>query len=244
MRCRFACGILISFALGAAGLPSFDVASIRPGSHPVTKEGYGISGTKRSDPTHFRAVNCDLSELIEEAYGVRNDRISGPDDVHSHDITFDIAATMPAETSDAQVKLMLQHLLAERFGVVLHSVTKPTIGYALAVDRGGPRLKASALEHSPGVTSYGGSGVHLTSPAVRMGSLASALSRDLGVPVADQTGIDGLYILDIQFSKFGTDSDLPTVFEAVKSLGLRLEKAQIPVETIVVDHANFKPAEN
>src|SRR6185312_17166818 len=180
MRFRFACGILIGFTLGAAGLPSFDVASVRPGSHPVTKEGYAISGTRRSDPTHFRAVNCDLSELIEEAYGVRGDRISGAGDVHSHDTTFDIEATMPAETTDAQVKLMLQHLLAERFSVVLHSVTKPTTGYALAVDRGGPKLKASALEHSPGVTSRGGSGVHLISPAVRMGSLASALSRDLG----------------------------------------------------------------
>ncbi|HEY4087467.1 MAG TPA: TIGR03435 family protein [Bryobacteraceae bacterium] len=245
MRNRFACGILIGFALSGAELPSFDVASIRPGSHPVTKEGYSVSGAKRSDPTRFRATNCDLSELIEEAYGVRSDRISGPDDVHSHEVTFDIDATMPAETTDAQVKLMLQHLLAERFGVVLHSVTKPTAGYALAVDRGGPKLQASPLERSPGVTSAGGSASErMTSPAVRMNSLASALSRNLGVPVVDQTHIDGLYVLDIRFSKFGIDSELPTVFDALKALGLRLDKAEIPVESIVMDHANFKPSEN
>jgi uncharacterized protein (TIGR03435 family) len=120
-------------------------------------------------------------------------------------------------------------------------VTKPTSGFLLVTDRGGPKLKPSALEHSPGVTSTGG---HLTSSAVRMGSLASALSRDLGVPVVDQTHIDGLYVLDIRFSKLGVDSEMPTVFEAVKGLGLRLDKAQIPVESIIVDHANFKPTEN
>jgi uncharacterized protein (TIGR03435 family) len=140
---------------------------------------------------------------------------------------------------------MLRRLLGERFGVVLHPVTKPTSGYALGVDRGEPKLQASSLEHSEGVTSVGGSAsVRLTSPAVRMSSLASALSRDLGVPVVDQTHVDGVYVLDIQFSKFGTDSDLPTAFEAVKGLGLRLDTAQIPVETIVVDHATFKPGEN
>ncbi|HVV46546.1 MAG TPA: TIGR03435 family protein [Bryobacteraceae bacterium] len=244
MRRSFACGILMSFALWGADLPSFDVASVRPGSHPVTKEGYSFSSARRSDPTRFRALNCDLSELIEEAYGVRADRISGPDDVHSHAVTFDIDGTMPAETTDAQMKLMLRHLLAERFRVALHSVTTPKSGYSLVLDRGGPKLKPSALEHSPGVTSYGGSGVHLISPAVRMDSLANALSRDLGVPVIDQTHIDGLYVLDIQFSKFGTDSNLPTVFEAVKSLGLRLDKAEIPIESIIVDHANFKPTAN
>jgi uncharacterized protein (TIGR03435 family) len=84
---------------------------------------------------------------------------------------------------------MLQLLLGERFDVVLHSVTKPTTGYALAVDRGGPKLQASSLEHSAGVTSAGGS--------------ASALSRDFGVPVVDQTHVDGVYALDIRFSKLG-----------------------------------------
>jgi uncharacterized protein (TIGR03435 family) len=76
-------------------------------------------------------LNCDLSELIEEAYGVRTDRIS------RRDVTFDIEAVMPARTTDAQMKLMLRHLLGERFGVALHSVTKPAGGYFLVAYRGG-----------------------------------------------------------------------------------------------------------
>ncbi|HVW09326.1 MAG TPA: TIGR03435 family protein [Bryobacteraceae bacterium] len=246
MRFRLLCGFLTGVALFGADLPSFDVASIRPGSHPVTKEGYSISGTKRSDATHFRAVNCDLGELIEEAYGVRADRISGPGDVHSHDVTFDINATMPAETTDAQVKLMLQHLLAERFGVVLHIVAKPTSGYSLVVDRGGPHLKTSELPNRKAITAYGGSTtLRLVSPAGSMANLADAISRNIQTPVVDHTHLDELYDINFQFSRPGpVDGDAPTVFEAVKPLGLRLDKAQIPVESVVVDHANFKPVEN
>src|SRR5690348_2707561 len=130
MRRSFACGILLGIALWGADLPSFDVASVRPGSHP-TINGLTLSSHQRTDATHFRAINCDLSELIEWAYDIRTDRVSGPGDVHSHELTFDVNATMPAATSDAQVRLMLQRLLAERFALRLHSVMKPMNGYAL-----------------------------------------------------------------------------------------------------------------
>lgn len=77
MRRSFACGILLGIALWGADLPSFDVASVRPGSHP-TINGLTFSSHQRTDATHFRAINCDLSELIEWAYDIRTDRVSGP----------------------------------------------------------------------------------------------------------------------------------------------------------------------
>jgi uncharacterized protein (TIGR03435 family) len=153
---------------------------------------------------------------------------------------------MPAEATDAQVKLMLQRLLAERFGAVLHSVTRTTGGYLLVVDDGGPKLKPSELPNYKGITAYGGSSsVRLISPAARMRALANSISTSIEAPVEDQTHLDGLYDIDFAFSRIGpVDSDTPTVFEALKQLGLRLNKAQIPIETIVVDRANFKPTEN
>lgn len=243
---RIACGILIGFALAAADLPSFEVASIRPGSHPVNKDGLGISGADRVDATHFRAVNADLAELIEWAYEVRADRISGPADIHSKILTYDIDATIPEQADKAQARLMLRHLLAERFGVVLHSVTKPTTGYLLVVDREGPKLKTAELPNARAIVAYGGStSIRLVSPAGTMGSLAGSISRNTEMPVVDRTHLDGRYGIDLQFSRIGpVDSDAPTVFRAVKRLGLRLDKAQLPIESIVVDHANFKPTEN
>lgn len=64
------------------------------------------------------------------------------------------------------------------------------------------------------------------------------------MPVADQTRVEGLHVLDVWFSKPGVDSEYLTVFDAMKSLGLRPEKGQIPDESIVVDHANFTPTGN
>src|SRR6185312_4006675 len=152
-----ALGILIGFVLCGAQLPSFKTASVNLVSHPSPNEGH--SDVTLADARRFRAVNANLGELIEWAYEVRADRISGPDDLHSKIFTYDIEATVPAQTDKAQVRLMLRRLLADRFGVTLHSVTKPTKGYALVVGRDGSKLKSSALEHSPGVMSLGGSGV-------------------------------------------------------------------------------------
>jgi uncharacterized protein (TIGR03435 family) len=71
------------------------------------------------------------------------------------------------------------------------------------------------------------------------------LSLILETPVDDRTRLDGLYEIQTAFSKPGpNDTDAPTVFEAMKRLGLRLEKAKVPVEAIVVDHVNFNPTAN
>ncbi|HVY93118.1 MAG TPA: TIGR03435 family protein [Bryobacteraceae bacterium] len=245
MRFRLVCGFLIGLALFGADLPSFDAASVRPGSHLLIKR-IGFSSHKREDATHFRAINCDLSELIEWAYQIRTDRISGPGELHSHEATFDINATMPAATTDAQVRMMLQRLLAERFAVRLHSVMKQMSGYVLVVDKGGPKLKASERPAGYGFSSHGGAGsVTASSPDATMSQLATLISTSIERPVCDQTGLDGVFDIQTEFSKLApVESDAPTVFDAMKSLGLRLEKAQIPVESIVVDHANFKPSEN
>ena len=245
MWLRFVWGILIGFTLCAADLPSFDVASVRPGAHPMIN-GMTLSSHQRTDATHFRAVNCDLSELIEWAYEIRTDRVSGPDAVHSHETTFDINATMPAAASDAQARLMLQRLLAQRFALRLHSVMKPVNGYVLVVDRDGPKLRISKLPAGYGFSSHGGAGsVTAKSPDATMSQLATLISQSIDAPVRNDTGLDGVFDIQTEFSRLGpVETDAPTVFEAMKRLGLRLDKAEIPIETIVVDHANFKPGDN
>lgn len=248
MRRKFVFGVLLwaSFSLAALSqqLPSFETAAVHLVSHPSPNENH--SDVNLTDPRRFRAVNADMAELIEWAYEVRADRISGPPDLNSKILTFDIDATVPEQADKAQARLMLRQLLGERFGAVLHSLIKPTSGYLLVVDNGGPKLKPSELPHYAGIMAAGGSSaIRLTSPAVRMGSLSATISKNIEAPVVDQTHLDGLYDIDFSFSRMGpVDSDAPTVFDAVKKLGLRLDKAQISIESIVVDRVNFKPAAN
>jgi uncharacterized protein (TIGR03435 family) len=232
-------GLLFGGALAAAGIPSFDIASVRPGSHSLSK-------VDRVDLTRFRAVSATLAELIEYAWRVRQDRISGPDGLKSNEYTFDIDATLPAAATDEQSRLMLRHLLADRFSLTLHTVITPRSGYALVVDKLGPHLKASSLPAAAQIRMSGDAAdAKLRAPAVQMSQFAELLSLTLDTPVEDRTHLEGLFDIEIEFSRFGpNETEAPTVFDALKKLGLRFEKAKIPVETIVVDHANFKPSEN
>lgn len=141
---------------------------------------------------------------------------------------------------------MLQRLLAERFALRLHSVMKLMNGYALVVEKGGPKLRTSKLPAGYGFSSHGGDGsVTAKSPDATMSQLATLISKSIDAPVRNETGLDGVFDIQTEFSRLGpVASDAPTVFEAMRRMGLRLDKAEIPVETIVVEHANFRPTEN
>ena len=84
----------------------------------------------------------------------------------------------------------------------------------------------------------------------------------LSLPVVDMTGLKGRYDFTIYFApenpSFGRGArggidpspsaaepvDVPTIFQAVDGLGLRLERKKIPVETLFVDEFQRVPTEN
>ena len=82
-----------------------------------------------------------------------------------------------------------------------------------------------------------------------MAQLAARLSRSIGVHVVDNTGLPGLFDLKLewtvedQFVGRGATAS-PTIFPAIQEqLGLRLESARGPVETLVIDRVE-RPTEN
>jgi uncharacterized protein (TIGR03435 family) len=83
-----------------------------------------------------------MKGILVRAYGVPPEQIRGPSWLDS--VTgpfFDIAATMPVETTKEQFQLMLQDLLALRFHLALHHETAEFPGYDLVVAAGGPKFK-------------------------------------------------------------------------------------------------------
>jgi len=84
----------------------------------------------------------DLKSLITLAYDLRGEQVTGPDWMSA--TRFDIIAKIPAGVPRAEVPQMLQSLLATRFGLATHrsSVERPV--FALVVNKGGPKLKASS----------------------------------------------------------------------------------------------------
>ena len=90
--------------------------------------------------------DATLLGLIQAAYGVTEDMVSGGPSWLKSDL-FDVVAKVPEGTTPANLKLMLQSLLADRFALVVQTESRPTPRYVLAVGKGGSKLKRAA---SPG----------------------------------------------------------------------------------------------
>ena len=157
---------------------------------------------------------------------------------------------------------LLKNLLADRFKLKVHFVTKGSPMYDMVVAKGGPKFKIPAptkesaeagknpeaakprsVEASPDV---------FKGRRVSMDMLASHLSSTLHSTVADKTGLTGLYNVDLKWSPedagpSNEDADAessPSIFTALQEqLGLKLIPTKGPNETLVIDHVE-KPSEN
>jgi uncharacterized protein (TIGR03435 family) len=73
---------------------------------------------------------------------------------------------------------------------------------------------------------------------------ALALRRQVGRPVADKTGLTGVFDFDLTWSSDqAPESAGPSIFTALQELGLRLVSTKGAAETIVVDRVE-KASEN
>ena len=77
---------------------------------------------------------------MAKAYGVKAYQVFGPPAIDSE--KFDIVAKIPPGTTEAQYAAMLQSLLAERFGLVVHREMRELPLYELVVAKGGLKMKA------------------------------------------------------------------------------------------------------
>src|SRR5215831_17281272 len=121
---------LSSLLLGALGMcaqpgsqPEFEVATVKA-SPPPPGDRININlGTVRNGRVTF--TNASLSDCLKFAYGIVSDeQISGPDWTKSKTVRFDIVAQAPPSTTQEQLQLMLQALLADRLKLALHHEQK------------------------------------------------------------------------------------------------------------------------
>jgi uncharacterized protein (TIGR03435 family) len=138
----------LAFGQAADKSLTFDAASVKP-STPPTPNGRGMirfegpsGGPGSKDPGRIRYPFMSLKDLITRAYDVKPFQVTGP--VWLDTERFDITATMPAETTKEQFRVMLQNLLAERFKLTVHHETKELPMYSLVVLKGGPKMTESA----------------------------------------------------------------------------------------------------
>jgi uncharacterized protein (TIGR03435 family) len=225
-----------------AALPEFEVASVKFTAHGRNAEGWSFSDLKIASPGRLVGTNASLDECIRWAYDVREYQVSGPDWIRSDAASYDIEAKAPPDTTERQMRLMLQALLQERFKLALHRETKELPVYLLTVGKNGPRLEAASSEARGGLTSRGSSaGVRVSGDGATMEDLANRLSRDLDRPVLERTGIQGRFRITLEWAR---EADGPSVFAALQDVGLKLEPTKAPMEILIIDHAERNPAAN
>jgi uncharacterized protein (TIGR03435 family) len=247
-----ACAHCVCLAQATSQPPKFEVASVRQAAPLAAGAQTGVArstgrGFMREDADRISYRGVTLKTMLLKAYGLEPFQISGPawmDDEH-----YDVNATIPEGVPKEQVPLMLQNLLAERFGIAAHSEMKDEPVYALRVGKGGPKLKPSAdnQRESMGIGRNAETGQEgLTYRAMTMARFAEILSRDLGRSVMDQTALDGKFDFSMQAeSTEGSFAPLPSsLFAAVREIGLQLEPETAPIKHLIVDRALKVPTEN
>lgn len=264
MLCRPATLLLfLSSVMGLAAQTAklaFEVTSVKRN----VSGGVGYSLGVRPGGVYI-AGNVPLPTLLEFAYGLAPFRIvGGPEWLRTG--RFDIAASAGRDAPPAEMRLMMQSLLEDRFRLVVHKELRPMSHFALVKARADGRLgssltrceaakpRASAGKPSnekPPWVAAAASGRNCTP----MLALADLASRVLEAPVVDMTGLDGGWDYSLRFSSahgqsFGAlttseaSSGLPALPTALQEqLGLKLESRRGPVEVLVIDSAQ-QPTEN
>jgi uncharacterized protein (TIGR03435 family) len=240
----FAMAVLV---LAAERVPvAFEAASIK---HVVP----GYEGSSRSkveyDATRVTMQNVDLNNCIEWAYGLREDQISGGNDLGGE--RYEIVARSSAAAPVSELRIMLQDLLTKRFGLVVRRETKELPVYELVVGKRGAKLPAPKADD--------GATVHHASESLprvedgsfvfaetSMGEFAQKLAMLRGVerPVLDRTGIQGFYDITLKGAATAVRQGDDSLFGLIEEqLGLRLVASKEPVEVLVVVRAE-RPSEN
>jgi uncharacterized protein (TIGR03435 family) len=240
---------------------TFDVASVRSSPHASSADQLFGGGPGTTNPGRVTCTSCSLQVLLVNAYGVKPERITGPPWLRTE--LFDIVAKVEAGATPEQVPVMLQNLLIERFKLALHREPKETDGYALVVAKNGPAAKlkqrAGASNDKDGFPKIpaGAYQAYIVKPdksaarlAARQATMAQIArlfgSAASGIDVVDKTGLTGIYDVTLYFNPGGTIEDPTGTFRATleRELGLRLEKAKVQTDLLIIDHIEKAPTEN
>jgi uncharacterized protein (TIGR03435 family) len=203
--------------------PAFEVVSVKP-NHSAS----GGVMIRMAPGGRFNAENITVKFLLEEAYRVKENQISGAPgwlDTERFDIEAKPDGSFAAgeqkgnpQEQHKQLMLMLQSMLEDRFKLVLHHETKELPVYALVVAKSGPKLHESAPE-PPGTSDDdpppgpmkpdGPQPRHsirmmgrgdLNINAETLDTLADVLSQQLGRLIVNKTGLKGNYDFSLKWT--------------------------------------------
>jgi uncharacterized protein (TIGR03435 family) len=243
-------------AMAADAKPKLDVVTVKPSDPTRPGKLFTIRGT------HAMTINTNLNDLITFAYGLHAKQIvDGPAWFDTDKFDIDGVPDVPGRPSSAQLKMLIQDVLTQRFNLKFHHEQRDLSVYVLTVAKGGPKMTVTAdLPSASRNFLYRGLGdLTVTNSTMKDfcdGMQGSAMDK----PVVDHTGLTERYDFmlkwtpdDSQFAQFGPrppqkESDdpnaPPSLYTALQEqLGLKLEATKAMTDVFVIDHVE-KPSAN
>jgi uncharacterized protein (TIGR03435 family) len=230
--------------------PSFEVADIRP-----TDQAKALNSKERILPGgRVELPGETVVSLIMFGYSVQANMIEGVPKWGRNDY-FEIVAKAPPNPSVADLRLMVQSLLEERFKLMFHTENKGMSVFVLTVAKNGSRLQKAQGGRQQCVWKKVELGVmRRECQNLTMAEFVKQLPKfPVGIdrPVVDETGLKDAY--DFQFEvgfvkPAGFDAggafipnyadSGPSIFSALAKIGLKLESRKATQPSIVIDHVD------
>ena len=269
LQCWFWAIIAVSTTVTVASQvskPAFEVASIKPQrtTLPAGPDARAAAVPRLRPGGVFNPSHATIETLLMFAYDQKQYQIVGEPE-WARTAAYEINARAGTVAGAAQVKLMVQSLLEDRFNLLTHKEIRDMPFMALMPARGsrelGPYIRqldddctpASArkvrAEFPPPQVTGGQSASGACAP---LSTLADTLGLFSEVPVVDKTGWTGKFVYQLRAASLSPtpnpatdlDPNLPPLKEALaEQLGLKLEARRGPVDVLVIDSVQ-PPTEN
>jgi uncharacterized protein (TIGR03435 family) len=247
------CTNAIAIAFAQSPLPQFEIATVKsPGPQDRVITLYNYPGGRVVISLYTFAL------LLHEALGVQRFQVVGaPSWIDSERFMIEAKPPVSSKLSSftpsnreaplvEEQRLMLLALLTDRFQLKFHRESKEGAVYLLTK---GSRALALERPKHPEFRMFfagllGGGNGTVSGGNATMEFIASQLSRSMGSPVLDRTGLTGSFDFTLEQVYDPEERDLVTIAQStVSALGLKLEHSRGPVETVVIDHLE-KPSAN
>jgi uncharacterized protein (TIGR03435 family) len=246
--------------MAANANPAFEVATIKPSDPNRPGKVFTVRGPD------VVTINTTLVDLVTMAYDLHRRQLTGlPAWAESDKYDITGRPESPGQPSVAQLKMMIQKLLTDRFQLTFHREKRELSVYAITVGKTGSKLTKSQSDPNslPGL-GFGRApaGMIFNVRNATLAEVASVLQGNvLDKPVVDQTGLAEKYDFSLKFTPdpgqmagFGPPAGQPApadnadappdLFLAFQQqLGLRLESTKAPADVLVIDKVE-KPSAN
>ena len=264
--------------------PKFEVVSIKPNRSADARQGFRAAPGGRYTWTAFTLKALINVAHQRNAFDNR-ETAGGPSWIDTERFDVQVKAEEGATLNDRDgfpgpLFAMIRAMLADRFALRTHNEVRERPVYALTVARSDKRLGsgltkvdtdcAAAMRElaapTPGAArppgappcSFGGGPGRVLGNTVSLAMFASVLSRQVGRPVVDRTGVTDYFNITLDFAPDSDArtangppapqppavSDAPSIFTALQEqLGLKLEATRAPVDVLVIDTVSL-PTEN